>query len=196
MVAEYERENEHQAFLREQLDDVRGRGGGAARTAGRSAADDAGALRRDLRQVAAAFTEAFTTLFGGGTARLVLTDGENGAGRDRHRRPAARQAAAKPGAALRRRAGADRGGAALRHPEGQSRRRSACWTRSTPRWTRRTSSASGSSSRSWPAQTQVIVITHNRGTIEIADTLYGVSMGDDGVSQVLSLRLSESLPAD
>ena len=39
---------------------------------------------------------------------------------------------------------------------------------------------------------QVIVVTHNRGTIEIADTLYGVSMGDDGVSQVLSLRLAES----
>ena len=45
-------------------------------------------------------------------------------------------------------------------------------------------------------QTQVIVVTHNRGTIEIADTLYGVSMGPSGVSQVLSLRLSESLPAD
>ncbi|MDF3039123.1 MAG: chromosome segregation protein, partial [Thermomicrobiales bacterium] len=46
------------------------------------------------------------------------------------------------------------------------------------------------------AQTQVMVVTHNRGTIEIADTLYGVSMGADGVSQVLSLRMSESLPAD
>ena len=37
----------------------------------------------------------------------------------------------------------------------------------------------------------MIIITHNRGTIEIADTLYGVSMGDDGVSQVLSLRLAD-----
>ena len=45
--------------------------------------------------------------------------------------------------------------------------------------------------RTLAAATQVIVITHNRGTIETADTLYGVSMGDDGVSQVLSLRLAE-----
>jgi chromosome segregation protein len=45
-------------------------------------------------------------------------------------------------------------------------------------------------------QTQIIVVTHNRGTIEIADTLYGVSMGADGVSQVLSLRMTESLSAD
>ncbi|MGQ9709201.1 MAG: AAA family ATPase [Anaerolineae bacterium] len=38
-------------------------------------------------------------------------------------------------------------------------------------------------------RTQFIVITHNRGTVEAADTVYGVSMGPDGVSQVLSLRL-------
>lgn len=43
-------------------------------------------------------------------------------------------------------------------------------------------------------QTQFLIITHNRGTVEVADTIYGVSMGDDGVSQVLSLSL-EDLPA-
>lgn len=37
--------------------------------------------------------------------------------------------------------------------------------------------------------TQFIVITHNRGTIQAADTIYGVSMGEDSVSQVVSLRL-------
>ena len=37
--------------------------------------------------------------------------------------------------------------------------------------------------------TQFIVITHNRGTIQAADTIYGVSMGDDSVSQVVSLRM-------
>ncbi|MFN2244436.1 MAG: chromosome segregation protein SMC [Anaerolineae bacterium] len=37
--------------------------------------------------------------------------------------------------------------------------------------------------------TQFIVITHNRGTIQAADTIYGVSMGNDSVSQVVSLRL-------
>ncbi len=40
-------------------------------------------------------------------------------------------------------------------------------------------------------RTQFIVITHNRGTIEAADTIYGVSMDEGGVSKVLSLKLSE-----
>ncbi len=40
--------------------------------------------------------------------------------------------------------------------------------------------------------TQFIVITHNRGTIEIADALYGVTVGDDSVSRVISLRLDEA----
>jgi chromosome segregation protein len=38
-------------------------------------------------------------------------------------------------------------------------------------------------------RTQFIVITHNRVTIEAADTIYGVSMGADGVSQVVSLQM-------
>lgn len=41
-------------------------------------------------------------------------------------------------------------------------------------------------------QTQFIVITHNRGTIESADALYGVTVGDDAVSRVISLRLEEA----
>jgi chromosome segregation protein len=39
-------------------------------------------------------------------------------------------------------------------------------------------------------QTQFILITHNRGTMEVADALYGVSMDDDSASTVLSLRLN------
>jgi chromosome segregation protein len=41
-------------------------------------------------------------------------------------------------------------------------------------------------------QTQFIVITHNRGTIEVADALYGVTVSDDAVSRVISLRLEEA----
>jgi chromosome segregation protein len=39
---------------------------------------------------------------------------------------------------------------------------------------------------------QFVVITHNRGTIEAADALYGVTAGDDSVSRVVSLRLEEA----
>ncbi|HKF84614.1 MAG TPA: chromosome segregation protein SMC [Candidatus Limnocylindrales bacterium] len=46
--------------------------------------------------------------------------------------------------------------------------------------------------RALTAHTQFIVITHNRGTIEAADALYGVTVGDDSVSRVISLRLDEA----
>jgi chromosome segregation protein len=49
--------------------------------------------------------------------------------------------------------------------------------------------------RDLSGETQYVVITHNRGTIEGADTLYGVTMGDDGISRVISLRLDEAIEA-
>ncbi len=39
--------------------------------------------------------------------------------------------------------------------------------------------------------TQFIVITHRRGSMEEADVLYGVTMQDEGVSKLLELRLTE-----
>ena len=42
---------------------------------------------------------------------------------------------------------------------------------------------------------QLIVITHQRRTMEAADALYGVSMRGDGVSQVISQRVREAEPA-
>ena len=38
---------------------------------------------------------------------------------------------------------------------------------------------------------QFIVVTHQKRTMEAADTLYGVSMGGDGVSKVVSRRLPQ-----
>ncbi|NJN81978.1 MAG: AAA family ATPase [Caldilineaceae bacterium] len=37
--------------------------------------------------------------------------------------------------------------------------------------------------------TQFIIVTHNRRTLEGANAIYGVTMGGDGVSKVISLRL-------
>jgi chromosome segregation protein len=37
--------------------------------------------------------------------------------------------------------------------------------------------------------TQFVIITHNRGTIEAADTIYGISMGTDSASRAISLEL-------
>ncbi len=46
--------------------------------------------------------------------------------------------------------------------------------------------------RALSEKTQFIVITHNPRTIEAADVIYGVSMGSDNTSRVLSLRLSDA----
>lgn len=43
--------------------------------------------------------------------------------------------------------------------------------------------------RTFAEKSQFIIVTHNRATMEAADVLYGVTMGDDGVSKVLSLKL-------
>jgi chromosome segregation protein len=40
-------------------------------------------------------------------------------------------------------------------------------------------------------KTQFIVITHNRASMRKASTLYGVTMGDDGISKLLSIKLED-----
>lgn len=42
--------------------------------------------------------------------------------------------------------------------------------------------------RSLTDQTQFIVITHNRGTVQVAQTIYGISMGVDSTSQAISIK--------
>ena len=44
--------------------------------------------------------------------------------------------------------------------------------------------------RRYSDRAQFIVITHQKRTMEAADTLYGVTMGGDGESRVLSRRMA------
>ena len=39
--------------------------------------------------------------------------------------------------------------------------------------------------------TQFLVITHRKGTMEAADTVYGVTMEEKGISKLLSMKLSK-----
>ena len=195
-VADYERENTQQAFLREQLADVEG-----AAAALRDLLAD---LRLTMRarfdetfaKVAAAFAEAFATLFGGGTAQLVLTTGDGSA------EPGIDIIAQPPGKRLQSLAllsGGERAltAAALLFAILKVNPVPFCLLDEVDAALDEANVVRFREQlRELAQQTQIIVVTHNRGTIEIADTLYGVSMSADGVSQVLSLRMSESLPAD
>jgi chromosome segregation protein len=39
--------------------------------------------------------------------------------------------------------------------------------------------------------TQFVIVTHNRNTVQVADVIYGVTMGRDSASQVIGLKLEE-----
>jgi chromosome segregation protein len=195
-VAIYEREAAHQAFLREQLADV----DGAAAALRELIAD----LRQTMRtrfdetfaRVAAAFAESFAVLFGGGTARLILSNSDNGT------EPGIEIVAQPPGKRPQNLAllsGGERAltAAALLFAILKVNPVPFCLLDEVDAALDEANVVRFREElQILAAQTQVIVVTHNRVTIEIADTLYGVSMGADGVSQVLSLRLSEALPAD
>jgi chromosome segregation protein len=45
--------------------------------------------------------------------------------------------------------------------------------------------------RQYSSRAQFIVVTHQKRTMDAADSLYGVSMGSDGISKVVSRRLTE-----
>ncbi len=49
--------------------------------------------------------------------------------------------------------------------------------------------------RELAARAQFIVITHNKRTMSVADSLFGVTMEDPGVSQLISIRLADLQPA-
>ncbi|MFC1729789.1 AAA family ATPase [candidate division KSB1 bacterium] len=42
-------------------------------------------------------------------------------------------------------------------------------------------------------KTQLILVTHNRETMSVAGVLYGVTMGSDGISKLLSVKLDEAV---
>ncbi len=145
-----------------------------------------------FKAVAEVFREEFKTLFGGGTARLVLTEPDNPTttGVEIIARPPGKR---EQGLALL--SGGERAltAAALIF--------SILRTRPTPFCVMDEVDASLDEAnvgrfrdalRALSDQTQFILVTHNRGTIEIADTIYGISMGPDHTSQVLSLKLEGS----
>ncbi len=192
-LAEWEGEAERWRFLTEQLSDVES----AARSLRGvlTELDRAMAERFEatFARVAAEFGESFADLFGGGSARLVLADGgADGAG-------GVEIVAQPPGKKLQSLSllsGGERAltAAALLFAILRVNPSPFCILdevdaaldeSNVVRFRERLKRLAGN--------TQFVVITHNRGTIEGADTLYGITMGADSVSRAISLRLDDAL---
>jgi chromosome segregation protein len=150
-------------------------------------------MRRDFQetfdQVAARFRENFSELFGGGTAHLLLTDADNisQTGVEIVARPPGKRQQT-----LALLSGGERSLTAVAlifailevspPPFCVLDEVDAMLDEANVRRFRR-------ALETLSQKTQFIIITHNRGTIEAANTIYGVSMGDDSVSKVVSLQL-------
>ncbi len=189
--AEYEEMLERHAFLSTQLADLKE----AVATLEQAIAELDELMERDFRQtfeqVAKRFREHFTRLFGGGTARLELTDPDNVS------ETGVEIIARLPGKRAQSLALLSGGERALTAaalifallevnppPFCILDEVDAALDEANIHRFRETLKALSD-------RTQFIVITHNRGTVEVADTIYGISMGVDGVSQVLSLSMKD-----
>ena len=139
------------------------------------------------------FSEIFSLLFPGGQAHIEMTDPENlsETGIEVVAQPRGKRLD-QDDAHERRREIAHRPCASVRGLQGAYRARSTCLTRSRLRSTTRTSPSSSTRSSALKESTQLIVISHQRRTMEQADVLYGVSMQADGVSHVVSQRLDRT----
>lgn len=194
VVDQFEAESERFRFLSQQLADVDDAAVGLRKVLDELSSQMSERFTATFRDVSDVFQQTFTRLFGGGSARLDYNDsGDGTAGIDIVAQP--------PGKRLQ----------SLNALSGGERALTAvalliAIQRVNPSpfcLLDEVDAALDESNvlrfrdeiRDLSESTQFVLITHNRGTIEGADTLYGVTMGDDGVSRVLSLRLDDAIAA-
>ena len=48
--------------------------------------------------------------------------------------------------------------------------------------------------RDTAGDSQMVIVTHNKKTMELADRMYGVTMGEPGVSTIVSAELTKAEP--
>jgi chromosome segregation protein len=148
-------------------------------------------FRKTFDEVAIAFREVFTRLFGGGSARLVLTNPDNltDSGIDIEARLPGRRA---QGLAVL--SGGERSltASALIFALLKVAPTPFCLLDEVDAMLDEANVLRfGEVLAELSQQTQFIVITHNRQTVQAAEAIYGVTMGDDSVSRLISLKLDE-----
>ena len=193
--AEYAELQERYTFLKEQSDDLER----ASRSLRQIVAELDGIMEERFRTVVAAiataFSEHFSRLFDGGQARLELTDPADwaGTGIEIVARPPGKRAQA-----ISLLSGGERAltAAALIFAILQVSPAPFCVLDEVDAMLDEANIGRFRDMLAELAQnTQFIVITHNRGTIEVARDIYGISQSEAGISEVLSLQLDAALQA-
>ena len=191
-IAEYDALDERHRFLAAQDADLREAAAELRGIIAKINATSRQLFTETFERIRGHFGEMFREMFGGGRADLALAD-EAGAdplecGIEITARPPG-----KPLQAISLLSGGERtmtAVALLFAIFWSSPARSVCSTKSTRRSTNRTSAASSRFSTGSSAQSQFVVITHNKRTIARADVLYGITMEEAGVSKLVTVRLT------
>lgn len=189
---EYEEVSQRVEFLTGQLEDLRQAEGQMEEVIAELDRLMTSEFRRTFEAVAAEFREAFTRLFDGGSARLVLAEGEDltSTGIDIEARLPGRR---EQGLAML--SGGERSLTAIALIFALLK------VSPTPFCVLDEVDAMldevnvvrfGEMLQELSRETQFLVITHNRQTIQAAAIVYGVSMGPDTASRVISLKLDEA----
>ncbi len=188
---EYEALAQRVAFLHEQLDDLRRADADLRELIAELDTTMRRQFRRTFDAVNRAFGDLFTRLFGGGKARLVLFSDDEG-------RPQGVDIEVRlPGKRAQRLAvlsGGERSltAVALIFALLRVSPTPFCVLDEVDAMLDEANVARfGELVQELSQETQFVIITHNRHTVQIADVLYGVTLREDGTSQVLSVNLAE-----
>ncbi len=192
-LQEYEQERERGEFLRKQSDDLHAAEAQLVSAAGELRRLMAEGFQKTFDAVNAGFSRAFQTFFGGGDARLELTEDGPEQGVEILARPPGKRVQS-----LALLSGGERSmtAVALLFALLEHNPAPFCLLDEVDAALDEANVARfGQGLRKLAERTQFVVITHNRRTLEVADRIYGVTMGAEGVSALLSLKL-EDVPAE
>ena len=204
---EFKETAERERFLANELDDLAKSAAGLAELIADLDAELAKSFTDGLAKVNASFAEYFALMFGGGGARLTMEEADEEHEEDEDAEPAA-TAMGKPGIeifvnlpkkrvqSLMQLSGGERALTSIALIFAMSQVNPPPFLildETDAALDEANSRRYGDMIENLARKSQLIVITHNRETMSRAGILYGVTMGSDGVSKLLSVKFEEAV---